>query len=87
MYKLLLTRGFDSPYIIQKWNTFHPQAENFFPVKLHSISETHKILYIKPQNKMAGVTFSYIKQELLYSLNHLHGFKNIIDIQLSKEIG
>lgn len=83
LYKILLTRGFDDPNLIQKWETFHPQANGFFPVRIHKVSQTHSILYIKPQTKMAGVTFGFIKTELLYAL-HLQGYAHIKEVALAK---
>lgn len=84
LYSILYKRGFENPSLVLKWNTFHPKASEFFPIALkNGHIESQKILYLKPQNKMASISFSYIKQELLYSLNTLHGFQEIKDIILS----
>ena len=88
LYKILTLRGFDDPSIVLKWQTFHPKAQDFFPTSLKPLygdyESPYRILYLQPQNKMAAVTFTYIKHELLYSLNLLHGFTYIKDITLSK---
>lgn len=77
-------RGFENPNILLNWNSFHIESKNYFPSRIITNNSGKKILVITPENKMAGIKFAYIKQDLLLSLRERYLFREISDIILAK---
>lgn len=77
-------RGFENPNLLINWNSFHTEAKNYLPSKIIHNKDGSKTLFVTPVNKMAAIAFPYTKQDLLYSINTIHLFKEISDIALVK---
>lgn len=80
---MLEVRGFTNPNLVLQWHTIHQDCSKFFPVRLICIENGFNILYVKPNDKMSAIHFSFIKNEIIQAL-HCKGFTSIKDIVLSK---